>query len=84
MPILKIHQIKVTQKFQNLIYTILQDAHEFLGQVLDQLKEEVVDVNKSTPSPSRDPAEETTERDSVNPTTVNFEFEVMHTITCLQ
>ncbi|XP_071112159.1 ubiquitin carboxyl-terminal hydrolase 37-like isoform X3 [Haliotis cracherodii] len=57
------------------------DAHEFLSQVLDQLKEEIVKFNKSTPSPTRDPSEDI---DLVNPTLDNFEFEVLHTITCLK
>ena len=65
---------------------LTQDAHEFLGQVLDQLKEEVVKISKSTPSPVREHIEENgdSELDYINPTTVNFEFEVMHTIRCLQ
>ena len=64
----------------------LQDAHEFLGQVLDQLKEEVVKINKGTPSPVREPLSENNQpdRDFINPATINFEFEVMHSITCLE
>lgn len=61
-----------------------QDAHEFLGQVLDQLKEEVNKILKSTPSPHREGTDKeyNTSRDYVNPTYQNFEFEVQHTITC--
>ncbi|XP_061193164.1 ubiquitin carboxyl-terminal hydrolase 37-like isoform X2 [Saccostrea echinata] len=58
------------------------DAHEFLNQVLDQLKEEVAKVMKSTPSPSRSPREITETVDLINPTLQNFEFEVTHTISC--
>ncbi|KAJ8320585.1 hypothetical protein KUTeg_002172 [Tegillarca granosa] len=60
------------------------DAHEFLGQVLDQLKEEVNKILKSTPSPHRDGTDKeyNTSHDCVNPTYQNFEFEVQHTITC--
>uniref|UniRef100_K1QE91 Ubiquitin carboxyl-terminal hydrolase 37 n=1 Tax=Magallana gigas TaxID=29159 RepID=K1QE91_MAGGI len=58
------------------------DAHEFLSQVLDQLKEEVAKVMKSTPSPSRSPREVTEGMEVVNPTLQNFEFEVTHTISC--
>lgn len=64
-----------------MVLFFLQDAHEFLSQVLDQLKEEIVKFNKSTPSPTRDPSEDI---DLVNPTLDNFEFEVLHTITCLK
>lgn len=90
------------------------DAHEFLGQVLDQLKEEVLKVLKDinaamengggavfeVSSPSRDvmlsplPSGEngllvevtgklTGTSPVLNPTTLNFEFEVVHTIECL-
>ncbi|XP_078326468.1 ubiquitin carboxyl-terminal hydrolase 37-like isoform X4 [Crassostrea virginica] len=58
------------------------DAHEFLSQVLDQLKEEVAKVMKSTPSPNRSPREVTEAVDLINPTLQNFEFEVTHTISC--
>ncbi|XP_041374613.1 ubiquitin carboxyl-terminal hydrolase 37-like isoform X2 [Gigantopelta aegis] len=57
------------------------DAHEFLGQVLDQLKEEVTKITKATPSPNKD-TKETEPKVFVNPTQDNFEFEVLHTITC--
>ncbi|XP_069108012.1 ubiquitin carboxyl-terminal hydrolase 37-like isoform X2 [Argopecten irradians] len=57
------------------------DAHEFLGQVLDQLKEEVTKVASSTPSPHRD--ESDTDTQYINPTVQNFEMEVLHSITCL-
>lgn len=66
------------------------DAHEFLGQVLDQLKEEVVKVSKATPTPNKEneggaeKAETTPLSNGNNPITVNFEFEVLHTLTCLQ
>ncbi|XP_052103152.1 ubiquitin carboxyl-terminal hydrolase 37-like isoform X1 [Mytilus californianus] len=59
------------------------DAHEFLGQLLDQLKEEVTKISKSTPSPHRDNEEtERTPHECINPTVQNFEFEVLHGIKC--
>jgi len=68
-----------------------QDAHEFLCQVLDQVKEEVVKESKATPTPNKENmggaengAESTNSIYGQNPITVNFEFEVMHTLTCLQ
>ncbi|XP_060075776.1 ubiquitin carboxyl-terminal hydrolase 37-like [Ylistrum balloti] len=57
------------------------DAHEFLGQVLDQLKEEVTKVSSSTPSPHREGSDGDTPY--INPTVQNFEMEVLHSITCL-
>ncbi|XP_053386505.1 ubiquitin carboxyl-terminal hydrolase 37-like [Mercenaria mercenaria] len=67
------------------------DAHEFLGQVLDQLKEEVIKISKATPTPNKESeggAENKIDTVSPysgnNPITVNFEFEVLHTLTCLQ
>ncbi|XP_033728326.1 ubiquitin carboxyl-terminal hydrolase 37-like isoform X3 [Pecten maximus] len=57
------------------------DAHEFLGQVLDQLKEEVTKVASSTPSPHREESDADTQY--INPTVQNFEMEVLHSITCL-
>ncbi|XP_064597837.1 ubiquitin carboxyl-terminal hydrolase 37-like [Liolophura sinensis] len=63
------------------------DAHEFLGQVLDQLKEEVVKINKSTPSPNKEASAEeltVTGQEYVNPTIQNFEFEVLHTLKCTE
>ncbi|XP_052814306.1 ubiquitin carboxyl-terminal hydrolase 37-like [Mya arenaria] len=68
------------------------DAHEFLCQVLDQLKEEVVKLSKATPTPNKEMGggEENSleggagHMTSQNPITVNFEFEVLHTLTCLQ
>ncbi|XP_021356044.1 ubiquitin carboxyl-terminal hydrolase 37-like isoform X2 [Mizuhopecten yessoensis] len=57
------------------------DAHEFLGQVLDQLKEEVTKVSSSTPSPHREGSDGDTQY--TNPTVQNFEMEVLHSITCL-
>ncbi|KAK3591644.1 hypothetical protein CHS0354_040553 [Potamilus streckersoni] len=67
------------------------DAHEFLCQVLDQLKEEVIKVGKATPSPSPESSEcsealssTNVKQDYVNPTVTNFEFEVRHSITCFQ
>ncbi|XP_062861616.1 ubiquitin carboxyl-terminal hydrolase 37 isoform X2 [Trichomycterus rosablanca] len=67
------------------------DAHEFLSQCLDQLKEDVEKVNKScrNETSARDepqgtrPAEETdASRIYTCPVTVNMEFEVQHTIMC--
>ncbi|KAL3854008.1 hypothetical protein ACJMK2_013292, partial [Sinanodonta woodiana] len=60
------------------------DAHEFLCQVLDQLKEEVTKVGKATPSQSPSSSEGGVKQDYVNPTVTNFEFEVRHSITCFQ
>ncbi|XP_038862619.1 ubiquitin carboxyl-terminal hydrolase 37-like [Salvelinus namaycush] len=73
------------------------DAHEFLSQCLDQLKEDVEKVNKSwkseSPAAAWDeppqqaaaarPGEEVdTSRIYTCPVVVNMEFEVQHTITC--
>ncbi|KAL0964025.1 hypothetical protein UPYG_G00317290 [Umbra pygmaea] len=73
------------------------DAHEFLSQCLDQLKEDVEKMNKSwkseSPAAAWDeppqqvaaarPGEETdTSRIYTCPVVVNMEFEVQHTITC--
>ncbi|XP_060556137.1 ubiquitin carboxyl-terminal hydrolase 37-like isoform X2 [Ruditapes philippinarum] len=67
------------------------DAHEFLGQVLDQLKEEVIKASRGTPTPNKEneggaenKAEAVQPFNGNNPITVNFEFEVLHTLTCLQ
>uniref|UniRef100_W5KFG5 Ubiquitin carboxyl-terminal hydrolase n=1 Tax=Astyanax mexicanus TaxID=7994 RepID=W5KFG5_ASTMX len=67
------------------------DAHEFLSQCLDQLKEDVEKVNKSCKSEpfaweetqgTRLTEEPDTSRIYTCPVTVNMEFEVQHTITC--
>uniref|UniRef100_A0A674BW82 Ubiquitin carboxyl-terminal hydrolase n=1 Tax=Salmo trutta TaxID=8032 RepID=A0A674BW82_SALTR len=73
------------------------DAHEFLSQCLDQLKEDVEKVNKSWKSESpaaawdeppqqaaaaRPGEEADTSRIYTCPVVVNMEFEVQHTITC--
>uniref|UniRef100_A0AAR2JH70 Ubiquitin carboxyl-terminal hydrolase n=1 Tax=Pygocentrus nattereri TaxID=42514 RepID=A0AAR2JH70_PYGNA len=67
------------------------DAHEFLSQCLDQLKEDVEKVNKSCksepmawdePHGTRLTEEPDTSRIYTCPVTVNMEFEVQHTITC--
>ncbi|XP_063069567.1 ubiquitin carboxyl-terminal hydrolase 37 [Engraulis encrasicolus] len=67
------------------------DAHEFLSQCLDQLKEDMDKVNKSwknEPTPSdeaqsvRVADEADTSRIYTCPVVVNMEFEVQHTITC--
>ncbi|XP_046902732.1 ubiquitin carboxyl-terminal hydrolase 37 isoform X2 [Hypomesus transpacificus] len=73
------------------------DAHEFLSQCLDQLKEDVEKVNKSSKSepaavaavweePQQFAARSRDETDSSRiytcPVIVNMEFEVQHTITC--
>uniref|UniRef100_A0A6Q2ZF63 Ubiquitin carboxyl-terminal hydrolase n=1 Tax=Esox lucius TaxID=8010 RepID=A0A6Q2ZF63_ESOLU len=56
------------------------DAHEFLSQCLDQLKEDVEKMNKTWKS---EPGEEAdTSRVYTCPVVVNMEFEVQHTITC--
>uniref|UniRef100_A0A667ZZW6 Ubiquitin carboxyl-terminal hydrolase n=1 Tax=Myripristis murdjan TaxID=586833 RepID=A0A667ZZW6_9TELE len=56
------------------------DAHEFLSQCLDQLKEDVEKMNKSW---RNEPGEEVdTSRVYTCPVVVNMEFEVQHTITC--
>lgn len=68
-----------------------QDAHEFLSQCLDQLKEDVEKVNKSCridssawdePQGTRLTEETDTSRIYTCPVTVNMEFEVQHTIVC--
>uniref|UniRef100_A0A674BWE2 Ubiquitin carboxyl-terminal hydrolase 37 n=1 Tax=Salmo trutta TaxID=8032 RepID=A0A674BWE2_SALTR len=56
------------------------DAHEFLSQCLDQLKEDVEKVNKSWKT--RPGEEADTSRIYTCPVVVNMEFEVQHTITC--
>ncbi|RXN07098.1 ubiquitin carboxyl-terminal hydrolase 37 isoform X1 [Labeo rohita] len=67
------------------------DAHEFLSQCLDQLKEDVEKINKSwknepsaweEPQSARLADEVDTSRIYTCPVTVNMEFEVQHTITC--
>ncbi|XP_077393556.1 ubiquitin carboxyl-terminal hydrolase 37 isoform X2 [Festucalex cinctus] len=73
------------------------DAHEFLSQCLDQLKDDVEKMNKSwtgdtsasaaatehSPVARTDPGEEAdTSRIYTCPVAVNMEFEVQHTITC--
>ena len=62
----------------------VQDAHEFLGQVLDQLKDEVDKLIKDEggSSPDRENDGSILEETYPNPTARNFEFEVLHTITC--
>ncbi|ESO95602.1 hypothetical protein LOTGIDRAFT_239428 [Lottia gigantea] len=63
------------------------DAHEFLGQVLDQLKEEVNRLSKSKRiSPVKELNNNTSfsNTEFVNPTSQNFEFEVLHTIRCIR
>uniref|UniRef100_A0A671U6Q9 Ubiquitin carboxyl-terminal hydrolase n=1 Tax=Sparus aurata TaxID=8175 RepID=A0A671U6Q9_SPAAU len=66
------------------------DAHEFLSQCLDQLKDDVEEMNKSltneaaaASSSSTEPGEEVdTSRIYTCPVAVNMEFEVQHTIIC--
>uniref|UniRef100_A0A671U5Y0 Ubiquitin carboxyl-terminal hydrolase n=1 Tax=Sparus aurata TaxID=8175 RepID=A0A671U5Y0_SPAAU len=65
------------------------DAHEFLSQCLDQLKDDVEEMNKSltneaaAASSSSVPGEEVdTSRIYTCPVAVNMEFEVQHTIIC--
>ncbi|XP_015214688.1 ubiquitin carboxyl-terminal hydrolase 37 [Lepisosteus oculatus] len=67
------------------------DAHEFLSQCLDQLKEDVEKVNKTwknepqsweDPQGARPGEEATSSRIYTCPVVVNMEFEVQHTITC--
>ena len=52
--------------------------------MLDQLKEEVDKVNKGENGAEEDSPSKHDEKPSAypNPTTKNFEFEVLHTITC--
>lgn len=75
-----------------------KDAHEFLSQCLDQLKDDVEKMNKNwiTDAASSsensqeatfivraEPGEEVdTSRVYTCPVAVNMEFEVQHTITC--
>uniref|UniRef100_A0A3Q0RDB8 Ubiquitin carboxyl-terminal hydrolase n=1 Tax=Amphilophus citrinellus TaxID=61819 RepID=A0A3Q0RDB8_AMPCI len=65
------------------------DAHEFLSQCLDQLKDDVEKMNKSwmneaaSSSSSSSPGDEAdVSRIYTCPVAVNMEFEVQHTITC--
>ncbi|KAJ8403514.1 hypothetical protein AAFF_G00352860 [Aldrovandia affinis] len=67
------------------------DAHEFLSQCLDQLKEDVEKVNKSwknelqtweEPQGSRLGEEPDTSQIYTCPVAANMEFEVQHTISC--
>ncbi|KAJ8247071.1 hypothetical protein GJAV_G00258430 [Gymnothorax javanicus] len=65
------------------------DAHEFLGQCLDQLKEDVEKINRSLKRNAEDgsqvvrPGERAdTSRIHTCPVGANMEFEVEHTITC--
>uniref|UniRef100_G3NDF4 Ubiquitin carboxyl-terminal hydrolase 37 n=1 Tax=Gasterosteus aculeatus aculeatus TaxID=481459 RepID=G3NDF4_GASAC len=64
------------------------DAHEFLSQCLDQLKDDVEKMNKSwtneaaASSTSSLGDEADTSRIYTCPVAVNMEFEVQHTITC--
>uniref|UniRef100_A0A673YSQ3 Ubiquitin carboxyl-terminal hydrolase n=1 Tax=Salmo trutta TaxID=8032 RepID=A0A673YSQ3_SALTR len=58
------------------------DAHEFLSQCLDQLKEDMEKVNKSWKSDSAAWDEADTSHTYTCPVVVNMEFEVQHTITC--
>uniref|UniRef100_A0A8C6P1G6 Ubiquitin carboxyl-terminal hydrolase n=1 Tax=Nothobranchius furzeri TaxID=105023 RepID=A0A8C6P1G6_NOTFU len=58
------------------------DAHEFLSQCLDQLKDDVEKMNKSLTSDVEPGEEADTSRLYTCPVAVNMEFEVQHTITC--
>lgn len=78
-------------KCSGVLILCYQDAHEFLSQCLDQLKEDVEKVNKSCKSESmaweepqgtRLTDEPDISRIYTCPVTVNMEFEVLHTITC--
>lgn len=81
----------------NAYAIFLQDAHEFLCQCLDQLKEEMAKVNKSLTSDPMvsspggksgqdsvlgGPKEVGTTHIYTCPVVDNMEFEVQHTITC--
>lgn len=81
--------VHMTQVPINAVFA--QDAHEFLSQCLDQLKEDVEKINKSwknepsawdEPQSARLAEEVDTSRIYTCPVTVNMEFEVQHTITC--
>ena len=64
---------------------MLQDAHEFLGQILDQLKEEAVKLNKELRTDNKKlelASEPDKENADDNPAASNFEFKITHTITC--
>ena len=60
-----------------------QDAHEFLSQLLDQLKDEVLAMNKRL-TEDCGLTSDTSHDNFPNPTATNFEFEVLHSITCLR
>ena len=65
-----------------------QDAHEFLSLVLDQLKEELIQLAKEVPEPlspvrrGDGDVRHLQERGLLNPTQYNFEMEVEHTFKC--
>uniref|UniRef100_A0A3Q2Z3E2 Ubiquitin carboxyl-terminal hydrolase n=1 Tax=Hippocampus comes TaxID=109280 RepID=A0A3Q2Z3E2_HIPCM len=66
---------------------VQNDAHEFLSQCLDQLKDDVEKMNKSwtsdsSVSSSSSAAMSDPSRVYTCPVAVNMEFEVQHTITC--
>lgn len=90
---LTIHLGKIGKNMTCISELILcfQDAHEFLSQCLDQLKEDMEKVNKSCrsdssawdePQGTRIIEDMDTSRIYTCPVTVNMEFEVQHTITC--
>uniref|UniRef100_A0A8C4IAH6 Ubiquitin carboxyl-terminal hydrolase n=1 Tax=Dicentrarchus labrax TaxID=13489 RepID=A0A8C4IAH6_DICLA len=58
------------------------DAHEFLSQCLDQLKDDVEKINKSWTNEAAPGEEVDTSRIYTCPVAVNMEFEVQHTIIC--
>uniref|UniRef100_X2AX39 Ubiquitin carboxyl-terminal hydrolase n=1 Tax=Capitella teleta TaxID=283909 RepID=X2AX39_CAPTE len=63
------------------------DAHEFLCQILDQLKEEIISLNKEFREIQEMEENAAVPQSDVsklsNPTIENFECEVLHSISCL-
>jgi hypothetical protein len=57
--------------------TSFKDAHEFLCQVLDQLKEDIERLKKKA-----EISDNKMKLDIVDPVVSNFEFQVVHSIKC--
>lgn len=78
-----------TEDFDNCLCSVSQDAQEFLCQILDQLKEEIIALNKELKKISEAQEEQkvpplSPQGSLANPTVENFECEVLHSISCLQ
>ena len=61
----------------------IQDAHEFLCQMLDQIKEESTKILKEHSEEVESGGSMDTDSPELkNPIATNFEFEVLHSIKC--